>query len=109
MASLNPRWKNKERRVSDRRIPLHLRDAAKWATYPALRPSKGTITVAAAAIPRVLKSEKYMSLVAHLSSHREEQKRLLLEFVRFVLSDEKYVAQLWSIGHSYYRAEGVPA
>jgi hypothetical protein len=82
-------------------LPLHLRDAAKWATYPTLRPIKGTITVAGAAIPRVLKSEKYMSLVAHLSSHREEQKRLLLEFVRFVLSDEKYVAQLWSIGHSY--------
>jgi hypothetical protein len=26
-----------------------------------------------------------------------------LEFVRFILSDDKYVAQLWSIGHSYVR------
>jgi hypothetical protein len=82
-------------------LPLHLRDAAKWRTYPAVRFKKGVSNILQTALPRVLKSDNYMSLVAQLSGHKEDQKRLLQEFVRFILSDDGYVAQLWSIGHSY--------
>ena len=82
-------------------LPLHLRDAAKWQTYPSVRFKKGVSSVLQTALPRVLKSDNCMSLVAQLSGHKEDQKRLLQEFVRFILSDNRYVAQLWSIGHSY--------
>ncbi len=82
-------------------LPLHLRDAAKWPAFLTLQRKQGVVAVVPAAMPRVLKSESYMSLVARLSGHEEEQRRLLQEFVRFILSDQKYVAQLWSIGHSY--------
>jgi hypothetical protein len=78
-------------------LPLYLRDKAKWAGFPAIRRKQLT----KAPLPRVLKSDDYMGLVASLAGHPEDQKRLLQEFVKFLLSDEQYVAQLWSIGHSY--------
>jgi hypothetical protein len=80
-------------------LPLHLRDAAKRTSYPMIRGRAQSLTTVP--IPRVLRSEDYMALVARLARYPGEQNRLLTDFVRFVLSDEKYVAQLWSIGHSY--------
>ena len=82
-------------------LPLHLRDSAKWSGFPSVRSKQKSVNVTSVAIPRILNSEDYMGTVAKLCDFPEEQKRLLMEFVRFVLSDDKYVAQLWSIGHSY--------
>jgi hypothetical protein len=82
-------------------LPLHLRDKAKWAGFPVLKRRKGYIIIEREPIPRVLKADRFMPLVADLHGHPDEQRRLLREFVRFVLSDQNYVAQLWSIGHSY--------
>jgi hypothetical protein len=82
-------------------LPLHLRHSAKWTGFPQIKKSKKGTTLGKVSIPRVLPADRYMPLVALMAGYADEQKRLLLEFVRFVLSDDKYVAQLWSIGHSY--------
>lgn len=82
-------------------LPLHLRDAARWTNFPSVQLRQGQVTLGSVTIPRVLAAEDYLKLVGKLHGHLIEQRRLLLEFVRFVLSDESYVAQLWSIGHSY--------
>jgi hypothetical protein len=87
-------------------LPLHLRDKAKWTTYPRVRRTRGRTTLQNVSVPRVLQSKDYMQLVALLTGHPEQQARLLTEFVRFVLSDEKCVAQLWSIGRSYSFMKG---
>ena len=82
-------------------LPLHLRDSAKWAGFPALRTNQKSLTISSGKIPRVLPSDDYMAVVSRLGDYQDDQKRLLLEYVRFLLSDKSYIAQLWSIGHSY--------
>ncbi len=83
-------------------LPLHLRDVAKWTSFPIVRRRKGKQpTVSSGPIPRELKSDKYMKVVAALQHQSEMQQKLLREFVSFVLSDTNYVSQLWSIGYSY--------
>lgn len=84
-------------------FPLHLRDTAKWSAFPELKTTGSGRSILRGTIPRTLSSDRYMPLVASLQGRAEDQKRLLLEFVRFLLSDEGYIAQLWSIGHSYMR------
>lgn len=83
-------------------IPLHLRDKARWPSLLVPKRRNGGIQLVPQPIPRELKADKYMGLVASLIDHPDHQKRLLEEFLRFVLSDEKYVSQLWSIGRSYF-------
>lgn len=82
-------------------LPLHIRDSAKWITFPIIRRLRNGPILKAGSLPRVLKADDYMDLTGRLSQHPEDQERLLREFVQFILSDEQYVAQLWSIGHSY--------
>lgn len=82
-------------------LPLYLRDKAKWATFPTCRRRRRKPVVGHGPLPRVLKANDYMALVAALSGDAEKQKMLLREFVQFLLGDRDYVAQLWSIGHSY--------
>ncbi len=82
-------------------LPLHLRDRAKWTSIPVPRRASGATSAQNAVIPRELKADKYMTLAAGLSGHPELLKRLVGEYVRFVLADHRDVAQLWSIGRSY--------
>jgi DNA (cytosine-5)-methyltransferase 1 len=82
-------------------LPLYLRDEAGWDSIPTVKKRGGTSVLSYKKIPRVLKSDSYMKTVADLSKSRDQQQRLLQEFVKFVLKDESCVSQLWSIGHSY--------
>ena len=82
-------------------LPIFLRDHGGWDTFPSVRRAKGNTSLVRKDIPRELKAEKVVKAVVYLADHGEEQKRLLREFVSFVLSDYKYASQLWSIGRSY--------
>ncbi len=82
-------------------LPLYLRDEAGWESIPTVQRRKGKNVLSSKPIPRVLKSDTYMKTVADLSSNRDQQQKLLQEFVKFILKDESCVSQLWSIGHSY--------
>jgi len=82
-------------------LPLYLRDEAGWESIPTVKKYGGNSVLSFKKIPRVLKSDSYMKTVADLSLSRDQQRKLLQEFVKFVLKDESCVAQLWSIGHSY--------
>ncbi len=78
-------------------LPLHLRDSAGWTEFPFVQ--RGVLSFKP--IPRELKAEKYMKVVSDLQHNKAHQEKLLNEFCRYVLSDERYVAQLWSIGKSF--------
>jgi hypothetical protein len=88
-------------------LPLYLRDKARWLAFPAIKKQGRTSVLSNVTLPRVLRADDFMSVVASLSGHTEEQKRLLQEFVTFLLSDKDYVAQLWTIGHSYWKLKDV--
>lgn len=91
-------------------LPLFLRDEARWDSFPVVRKRKDTVvqkrketvSLVSGPIPRELKAEKYLGLVAALRTHPDQQKRLLEQFVRFLLNDDACISQLWSIGHSYF-------
>lgn len=78
-------------------LPLHLRDSAGWTEFPFVQ--RGVLSFKP--IPRELKAEKYMKVVSDLQHNKSHQEKLLNEFCRYVLSDERYVAQLWSISKSF--------
>lgn len=79
-------------------LPIYLRDRIGRTTFPRVS-SKGKVTEGP--IPRVLKADTYMEVVARLSGMQASQKALLEAFVGFVLSDDGYTAQLWSVGRSF--------
>ena len=84
-------------------LPIFLREKAGWETFPLIhRRRKKTVSLASGPIPRELKAEKCLGLVAALRPFPDHQKRLLEQFVSFLLSDDACVSQLWSIGHSYF-------
>lgn len=83
-------------------LPLYLRDIACWQQLPKIKQTKNTSQVVFQEIPRVLKAETYMKRVVSLSAYPDHQKRLLQEFINFILSDESCISQLWSIGRSYF-------
>ncbi|MBK8185711.1 MAG: hypothetical protein IPK63_23580 [Candidatus Competibacteraceae bacterium] len=87
-------------------LPLFLRDKARWDTFPVIRRRKEAVSLASGPIPRELKAEKYLGLVAALRTHPDHQKRLLEQFVSFLLNDDACVSQLWSIGYSYFMLKG---
>jgi hypothetical protein len=78
-------------------LPIYLRDNARWEGVPVVKRSR----LSMAAIPRVLKLDKYMAMTADLSQYPDEQRKMLTEFISFVLSDDKFASQLWSVGRSY--------
>ncbi len=95
-------------------LPIYLRDRG-WEIIPTVKRSRGTRTLARVPLPRELKADKYMGIVADLgmyqdthkpltveSNFEDYRKKLLEEFIRFILNDEGYISQLWSIGHSYF-------
>ena len=88
-------------------LPLFLRDVAKLPNLPMVRRRNGSVVVSYAEIPRELKAERYLGLVAALGTEPDLQKQLLEQFVEFLLSDGACVAQLWSVGYSYAMLKGV--
>lgn len=82
-------------------LPLYLRDEAGWENIPSVKRNKKTTNLEFKSLPRVLKTEAYMQTVASLAVYKEQQKKLLEEFIKFVLKDNSCISQLWSIGYSY--------
>ncbi len=83
-------------------LPLFLRDKARWEAIPSVRRAKGRAQLQTVPIPRELKAEKYLGIVASLVDYPDHQKRLLEQFVSFLLSDDACISQLWSVGYSYF-------
>jgi hypothetical protein len=83
-------------------LPLFLRDKARWTSLPSVRRNKTGTRLQSVKMPRVLKADKYLGIVASLADFPDDQKRLLDQFVSFLLSDEACIAQLWSVGYSYF-------
>lgn len=83
-------------------FPLYLRDVARSNGLPRVKRTQKATQVVFEKLPRVLTAESYMKRVANLSTHQDYQKRLLQEFINFVLRDESCISQLWSIGRSYF-------
>jgi hypothetical protein len=83
-------------------FPLFLRDHARWKAIPVAKLTGGTPQVSEVKIPRELKSEKYLGIIAGLRNFPAQQERLLAEFVAFLLNSEDSVSQLWSVGFSYH-------
>jgi len=78
-------------------FPLYLRDHARLTTLPIAR-KQGMSSIP---LPRVLKAQRLMRIVAGLRDYPEHQIALLQRFIEFIISDESYISQLWAIGHSY--------
>lgn len=78
-------------------FPLFLRDNAKIETLPSVKKN----SLIQKELPRVLKAEDFIKIITSLHNFREEQEKLLCRFIQFLLSDESYVSQLWSIGYAY--------
>lgn len=78
-------------------LPIYLRDRARFVTFPRARRNG----VSEGPMPRELRSDKYMSVVAALGGQESAQVKLLEAFIGFVLSDQRYNAQLWSVGRCY--------
>ena len=82
-------------------FPLYLRDEAQWQQIPKIKRMRGALTILSSPIPRVLKSETYMSLIAQVGDSDLEA-RLLREFLSFLLKDKNSINQFWSIGYAYF-------
>lgn len=96
-------------------FPIYLRNEG-WESLPDIKEARGVKALVQSPIPRTLKAAQFMSIVAELGAYQDGKpqglfdteayedyrKRLLEEFIGFVLSDPGYIAQLWSIGRSYF-------
>jgi len=82
-------------------FPLFLRDVARWDSLPSVTRNRGRTVVQQTPLPRAIKSDDFMNLVAAIANTADES-RLLEQFVSFVLMGEDAVRQFWSLGFSYY-------
>jgi hypothetical protein len=82
-------------------FPLFLRDVARWGTLPSVTRRKGGAVIEQNPLPRTIKSDDFMELVAAVENSSEES-RLLEQFVSFLLMGKDAVRQFWSLGYSYY-------
>lgn len=82
-------------------FPLFLRDVARWDTLPSVSRRSGRVVVEQKSLPRTIKSDDFMDLVAAIENSADET-RLLEQFVSFLLMGEDAVRQFWSLGFSYY-------
>lgn len=82
-------------------FPLFLRDVARWDTLLSVTRRAGRPVVEQAALPRTIKSDDFMNLVAAVENSTDES-RLLEQFISFLLQGEDAVKQFWSFGFSYY-------
>lgn len=83
-------------------LPIYLRDHAGMDSLPSVRRTGAQVQLTSIPMPRELKSAKLMTVVAKLRIAPEIQYRLLEQFIAYVLSDDNYISQLWSIGRSYF-------
>lgn len=88
-------------------FPLYLRDVARSSGLPSVKRTRKATQVVFEKLPRVMTAESYMKRVATLSAYQDYQKRLLQEFIDFVLGDESCISQLWSIGRSLLHAQKI--
>ncbi len=82
-------------------FPLFLRDVARWGTLPSVTRRRGRAVIEQTPLPRTIKSDDFMDLVAAIENSADES-RLLEQFVSFLLMGEDAVRQFWSLGFSYY-------
>jgi hypothetical protein len=82
-------------------FPLFLRDVARWETLPTVTRRRGRATVEHSPLPRTIKSDDFMDLVAEIENSADES-RLLEQFISFLLMGDDAVRQFWSLGYSYY-------
>lgn len=82
-------------------FPLFLRDVARWDTLPSVNRRGGRAVIQQGPLPRTIKSDDYMDLIAAIENSADES-RLLEQFVSFLLMGEDAVRQFWSLGYSYY-------
>ena len=82
-------------------FPLFLRDVARWETLPSFTYRRGCMVVEQSPLPRTIKSDDFMDLVAKIENSTEES-RLLEQFVSFLLMGNDAVRQFWTLGYSYY-------
>ena len=80
-------------------FPLFLRDVVKWKGLPTA--GSGGLLVWRA-LPRTLKADQVMRYVMKLAQFPQMQQQLLERYVAFLLSTEDDVAQLQSLGRSYF-------
>lgn len=82
-------------------FPLFLRDVAGWGGLPTVKRTRRGATVEQTPLPRTIKSDDFMDLVAAIENTADES-RLLEQFVSFLLMGDDAVRQFWSLGYSYY-------
>ncbi len=74
---------------------------ARWDTLPSVKRRRGRSVVEQKPLPRTIKSDDFMDLIAAIENSTDES-RLLEQFVSFLLMGEDSVRQFWSLGFSYY-------
>lgn len=82
-------------------FPLFLRDVARWDSLPSVSRRRGRVVVEQSPLPRTIKSDDFMDLIAAIENSADES-RLLEQFVSFLLMGDDAVRQFWSLGFSYY-------
>lgn len=82
-------------------FPLFLRDVARWDTLPLIKRQRGRALTQQGPLPRTIKSDDFMDLIAAIENSADES-RLLEQFVSFLIMGEDAVRQFWSLGYSYY-------
>ena len=80
-------------------FPLYLRDSLGLDSMPQVKGTKKK-TIARKRLPRVLKSEDFMRLIAKIDSE-EHEKMLLEQIISFLLDGDNPSSQFWSIGKGY--------
>ena len=82
-------------------FPLFLRDVARIVTLPSVVRHGTEIVEKESPLPRTLRSDDFLALVAALAESASAAK-LLEQFVSFLLMGKDAVRQFWSLGYSYY-------
>jgi hypothetical protein len=95
-------------------LPIHFQNIG-WQEIPAVRSSKGKLKISTRKLPRTLEAIDFMNIIINLKLYdiqesdtnliavsKDYQLQLLEKFIGFILSEDSYIAQLWSIGHSYF-------
>ena len=82
-------------------FPLFLRDIARWDTLPSVSGRRNRISGGEVSLPRTIRSDDFMDLVAAIDNSADES-MLLEKFISFLLMGEDAVRQFWSLGYSYF-------
>jgi hypothetical protein len=83
-------------------LPIFLRDYARIKELIKVNNGNNAkISKVPIAKVRVLEAEDFMKSIGKLKDYPKEQEKYFRLFVEFILSDDKYTSQLWSVGYSY--------